>query len=148
MRQHVSISISLAFRPPSHAFFFSFLLLMRHCFLFCRTVPLASTLLSSRLFFLLCCAILFLPRSPICHSLSHLTAAFIPGLTHAHVQPPPPTTVSVIIHRQLTLLRYCLEDHASTDRQGQHLILKNFAVHNVHGTPFIFNTLDLILHSL
>ena len=44
------------------------------------------------------------------------------------------------------LLRYRLEDHATTDRQGQQLIIKKIAVHNVHEEPFISNTLELILH--
>jgi hypothetical protein len=49
--------------------------------------------------------------------------------------PPPPPPTTVIIHRQLMLLCCRLEDHATTDRQGQQSTIKKFAAHNVHGNP-------------
>jgi len=110
---------------PSHAFFLaaahaSFLSFYPTCF-----YSLFSTHLC--FLFMLCHNFFFYSVSTCCLLPSHFISSLHSSqdLTHAHAPPSPPPTITVIIHRhQLTLLRYCLEGHASTDRPGQHLINK------------------------
>ena len=110
MRHTHTLPFSLAFHPPTRPALTGFLLFSCVNPLFFLSHSLHALLLNPTFFFFFRCTNFFTPVLPsLIFFIS--SAAFIPGPCSCSC----PCTIT--IHRQLTLLRYCLEDHGPT-KQG------------------------------